>query len=112
MTVRTDLVELLQGSGFRTDTTNTSGLYRDGICYVLAAGYDRAELAYTLTVVAAVGIGQSIDEYMERVWTALSSYPAYAPVDASFTYGSIPLEGRELPAADFTEITVVAGATI
>ena len=108
-TARQQLVTELQTAGFRTDSTNTDGRYVDGVVYVLADSYASTDLESTLTVIAAMGIGQPIDEYAEQVWAAIRATGSFVPRSMNFQYGDEPLPGRELPPADYVEIDVVSG---
>ena len=107
MTARTDLLDELAAAGVRTDASGTSGLYLDGLVLTGGHSYDREFQTHQLDVVAAVNPAQDVDAFSTRVWAALAASSLAVPVSMETTFGASPVEGRDMPDADYATIRVV-----
>ena len=107
MSARTTLIEGLEAAGVDVDATGTRRRYIDGVCYVLTRPASLTERV-TLSVVAAVNVGQDIDAYADVVAAAIAGIDGMVALSSTPAYADIPVPGREMPAADLVRISVAS----
>ena len=105
--VKTEVEELLLKAGLDVDTSGfAKGYGTVGRVWVRSISYDRTDV-YRLEAFCAVTPGQDIDALSDAVWAALDT-EGLAPQTIEWAYGEPPLEGRDMPEADFAIISFVS----